>query len=739
MKYFNYLLLGAVLLSGNMTAAEVSVYPQPRSMQLSPETVSVTCRPEIVGQDEASPIAVKSIEALFANTPEATGKTAGLRIIIGERGDKSVKKYARNIPREADGYYLKISGNTAVIAGNDERGTFYGAKTLGQLFQDGQLPEVEITDYPVALYRGVVEGFYGTPWSMKAREELMKFYGDYKMNTYIYAPKDDPYHRSPNWRDPYPAEKAAELKSLVDAANANGVDFVWAIHPGQDIKWNDEDRDLLIRKFSQLYELGVRSFAVFFDDITGEGTDPVRQAKLLNYIDDNFIKSKPDIKPFLMCPTVYTGSWGKQNDYLKTMGDMLNPDINIMYTGEEVIVSITRETIDWVNSQIKRPVYIWWNFPVTDYVRNRLLLGSAYGNDTTLTSEDIVGFLSNPMEHSEASKIAIYSIADYSWNPATFNSEKSWKDAIAMLMPSDADALECFASNNSDPGTGWFNWRRDESVEIKPYAERYADAVRKGEKPGAEDAARLKCEFEKIVSSSDRLLANTENEALMKEIGTWVRQFKLQGETGRELLAMADAYYNADTARFVAEYKHVRALQRQSFVLDQTNNQNEYHPGILVGTRVIQPFINEVFSSITKSFNAKYGTSLEIMSEYSPHKFQTTIEQLKGAPVRIKGENIQLPPQLEVIRWGAGQYVQVDLAEETFVVKAQINLGNTKPEIWKFEILADNGEWVVLPLTNENGDLTATIDRNIKGARLTNASGDNLEVFLRRWDLVFKK
>ena len=475
MKYFNYLLFGAMLFSGSITAGEISVYPQPRSMQISQGTVSITSQPRIIGQEEASPIALASIEALFKDKPEATAGTSRFSIIIGERGDKSVKKYTRNIPQKADGYYLKISDNTVIIAGNDERGTYYGVKTLGQLIENGQLPEVEITDYPVAAYRGVVEGFYGTPWSMKARAEQMSFYGDYKMNTYIYAPKDDPYHRSPNWRDPYPAEKAAELKALVETANANGVDFVWAIHPGQDIRWNDEDRDFLIHKFEQLYDLGVRSFAVFFDDITGEGTDPVRQANLLNYIDDNFNKSKPDLKPLLMCPTVYTGSWGKQNDYLKTMGDMLNPDINIMYTGEEVIVSITRESVDWVNSQIKRPVYIWWNFPVTDYVRNRLLMGPVYGNDTTFTSADITGFLSNPMEHAEASKIAIYSIADYSWNPATFNGEKSWKDAIAMLMPKDADALECFARHNSDPGDGWFNWRREESTEIAPYAARFAE------------------------------------------------------------------------------------------------------------------------------------------------------------------------------------------------------------------------------------------------------------------------
>lgn len=73
---------------------------------------------------------------------------------------------------------------------------------------------------------------------------------------------------------PYPDKEAAQLQELVAVANENEVDFVWAIHPGQDIKWNKEDRDLLLAKFEKMYQLGVRSFAVFFDDISGEGTNP---------------------------------------------------------------------------------------------------------------------------------------------------------------------------------------------------------------------------------------------------------------------------------------------------------------------------------------------------------------------------------------------------------------------------------------------------------------------------------
>lgn len=81
------------------------------------------------------------------------------------------------------------------------------------------------------------------------------------------------------------------------------------IHPGQDIRWNEEDRSLLLQKFESMYQLGVRGFAVFFDDISGEGTKADKQAELLNYIDDHFVKVKRDVAPLILCPTEYNKSW----------------------------------------------------------------------------------------------------------------------------------------------------------------------------------------------------------------------------------------------------------------------------------------------------------------------------------------------------------------------------------------------------------------------------------------------
>ena len=81
--------------------------------------------------------------------------------------------------------------------------------------------------------RGVIEGFYGIPWSFEERMSMIKFLSDIEMNQYVYAPKDDPYHNV-KWREPYPDDKLAEISKLADLSRNKGVHFVWSINPGQN-------------------------------------------------------------------------------------------------------------------------------------------------------------------------------------------------------------------------------------------------------------------------------------------------------------------------------------------------------------------------------------------------------------------------------------------------------------------------------------------------------------------------
>lgn len=739
MKKSKIYLVGAFLLCGTSAfAQELSLQPAPQQVVARENKVNFPSTYLLTGEKEANPHAVKALQELLSD--KQSGKN-GIRIYIGEKDDKSVRKYKNLIPKHDEGYYLAINEKEIVLAGNDERGTYYALQTFAQLLKDGKLAEIEIKDYPSIRYRGVVEGFYGTPWSHQARLRQLKFYGENKMNTYIYGPKDDPYHSAPNWRLPYPEKEAVQLQELVKVAGENEVDFVWAIHPGQDIKWNQEDRDLLLAKFEKMYQLGVRSFAVFFDDISGEGTNPQKQAELLNYIDDNFVKVKSDVTPLIMCPTEYNKSWSNpKGNYLTTLGEKLNPSVQIMWTGDRVVSDITRDGINWINERIKRPAYIWWNFPVSDYVRDHLLLGQVYGNDTTIANE-MAGFVTNPMEHAEASKIAIFCVASYAWNPTKYDTWKTWKDAIRDILPGAAAELECFAMHNSDLGPNGHGYRREESMDIQPTVERFIKSYVKDGSYEKADFETLQNTFERMEEASDILLTNTENEPLIKEMTPWLYQFKLMGELGEEVLKLVVAQQQDSQSYFLRKYNHVKSLQQQIFHTDQNYNQNPYQPGVKVASKIIKPLIDEMFVTAVSRYNQKTGSQLDAITNYMPHKLVSNVEQIKNLPLQVKASRILISPSNEVVKWAAGNVVEIELDNVYPGESIDINFGKKEPCTWgRFEISADGKEWKAIELAQKEARLTANLQKTpVKFIRFTNISNEEQQVYLRQFVLTVEK
>lgn len=739
MKKSKIYLVGAFLLCGTSAfAQELSLQPAPQQVVARENKVNLPSTYLLTGEKEANPHAVKALQELLSD--KQSGKN-GIRIYIGEKDDKSVRKYKNLIPKHDEGYYLAINEKEIVLAGNDERGTYYALQTFAQLLKDGKLAEIEIKDYPSIRYRGVVEGFYGTPWSHQARLRQLKFYGENKMNTYIYGPKDDPYHSAPNWRLPYPEKEAVQLQELVKVAGENEVDFVWAIHPGQDIKWNQEDRDLLLAKFEKMYQLGVRSFAVFFDDISGEGTNPQKQAELLNYIDDNFVKVKSDVTPLIMCPTEYNKSWSNpKGNYLTTLGEKLNPSVQIMWTGDRVVSDITRDGINWINERIKRPAYIWWNFPVSDYVRDHLLLGQVYGNDTTIANE-MAGFVTNPMEHAEASKIAIFSVASYAWNPTKYDTWKTWKDAIRNILPGAAAELECFAMHNSDLGPNGHGYRREESMDIQPTVERFIKSYVKDGSYEKADFETLQNTFERMEEASDILLTNTENEPLIKEMTPWLYQFKLMGELGEEVLKLVVAQQQDSQSYFLRKYNHVKSLQQQMFHTDQNYNQNPYQPGVKVASKIIKPLIDEMFVTAVSRYNQKTGSQLDAITNYMPHKLVSNVEQIKNLPLQVKASRILISPSNEVVKWAAGNVVEIELDNVYPGQSIDINFGKKEPCTWgRFEVSADGKEWKAIELAQKEARLTANLQKTpVKFIRFTNISNEEQQVYLRQFVLTVEK
>ena len=538
-------LLAAVLIPASLWAAGTGavagpvINPVPHVLELDSDerTVDIARGVWIVDRHEAF---VRDVDFLTFGDKKAP------RLDIDFHPKKAVKAGAKAV---SGAYLLDINEDGISIMGYDERGAFYGLQTLRQIVEqnrDGKLPCLSINDWPDLPARGVVEGFYGTPWSHEARLSLIDFYGRFKMNTYVYGPKDDPYHSSPYWRDPYPTAQARNISELVRACERNRVDFVWAVHPGQDIQWNEEDYGRLVAKFEAMYDLGVRAFAIFFDDISGEGTDPMRQVELLNRLTAEFVAVKGDVAPLIICPTDYNRSWANPTDNgsLAVYGRELDPSVRVFWTGDAVCSDVTASTLKWVGDRIQRPALVWWNFPVTDYCRHIVMQGPAYGLDNSLSSKNLCGLLSNPMEHAEASRLALYGVADYAWNIKDYDALANWERALTVLAGEEArDAYRTFAIHSCDTESGY---RREESWETETF--------RIGDDWTEQQYAALMEDFEEVERVHARMSELCRNDALMRELHPWLEEFTKLGERGRRALDLMRMYEAGDNASFWAAY-----------------------------------------------------------------------------------------------------------------------------------------------------------------------------------------
>ncbi len=737
-------LLGVSLLLGALGATTASaqiglVNPVPQQVTLASSqlTSAPTAWKIVTDKSRGEAIAVKTLKA---SQLAKTAANAPFTLTLGIKGDKAVNKVAKLIPAKTEGYYLSITPKGATIAATDEEGLFYGVQTFLASLAAGKLQCATVTDWPDVPFRGTVEGFYGTPWSHKARLSQIEFYGRNKMNVYIYGPKDDPYHRD-HWRQPYPQEEAARIKELNECAKANGVNFYWAIHPGIDIKWTDSDRDALVKKFEDMYALGVRSFAVFFDDIWGEGTRADKQAELLNYVDDHFVKTHKGVRPLVMCPTEYNRAWANdQKGYLRTLGQKMNKSVQIMWTGNSVVHCIDKESMEWINQRIDRKAYIWWNFPVSDFVRDHILLGPAYGNGQDIAS-DVSGFVSNPMEHAEASKISLYGIADYTWNMKAYDYKTDWEKALKAVLPDNYNALRTFALYSKDLGPNGHGFRREEGDELKGVA---ASALN-GDASGLSQLL-TKCSDLKV--AADVLLADKSNPELVRELRPWLLQARNVADYGTAVVTMAQRQQESKDANGEGTtsihdlYQQARSIQEQMYALENSDVRHALQPGIKVATKVMLPTLNQLFTQTVDAYNKANGTNWVNSAEYNPYKIESSVAQLALLPITVRGNEVSVAPSLEVIKWDKDASFTIVSDRDITFAGMDFNFG--VPGVAKnFKLeLFQNGQWrevsllhyadtdPVIHTGNELGGMQAS------KLRLTNISGAPVEAYFKSFHFV---
>ena len=340
---------------------------------------------------------------------------------------------------EQEAYKLSVTREQITITASDRRGVVAAASTLSQLICDGRIIASDIEDKPAIPIRGVIEGFYGTAWTHEYRTDLFSFMGKYKLNTYIYAPKDDAKHRE-EWRSLYTEDERAKLKELVDCASDNNVRFVYAISPGKDIDLGagyEKDYETLTEKCASVYALGVRDFAVLLDDIASR--DAQGHARLVNDFQRKFIRAHDDCADLITIAPEYCNLF--QTSYTDEFAQSLDPDIKVMWTGGTVIPSsVSASDLEGINAKLGRNVFLWWNYPVNDSMPEKLFMGPCVDLDTDLCRY-VSGFVSNPMNQGYASMIPLLTVSDFLWNPSAYDPDRSIRHAIGQLYPECADGL----------------------------------------------------------------------------------------------------------------------------------------------------------------------------------------------------------------------------------------------------------------------------------------------------------
>ena len=277
--------------------------------------------------------------------------------------------------------------------------------------------------------RGLIEGFYGRPWTWDERIDVARWCADRGMTHYLYAPKDDPKHRK-DWRDPYDADDMAGFARLIDSGT---LDVGFAVSPGLSIDYrDDDDRRALAAKLAPMLDAGVRWVCLALDDIPvrdGLGDD---QAALTAWLYE-WLEGRAGL---VLVPTEYVGTRGSA--YLDALAGGVPENVPIAWTGTLVVND--RITADEARARADacggRAPFLWDNYPVNDAIMSdRLFMGPLRGRDPGLL-DVCSGYLANPMVQPRCSLLPLASIAAYLRGE---DPEAAWQDEA------DAAGLRVFA------------------------------------------------------------------------------------------------------------------------------------------------------------------------------------------------------------------------------------------------------------------------------------------------------
>ncbi|MFF8955958.1 beta-N-acetylglucosaminidase domain-containing protein [Streptomyces sp. NPDC014894] len=584
------------------------VWPRPQFIRAAGPAVPLGADVTLLAGPGADPRALELAERQLREAGVRTVHTSlpgrGPVFHIGGPGAQDALRALR-APQRADlssgGYRIgagEIGDRGAVaIDGVGESGLFHGVQTLRQLITGApgkrrSVAGVLVRDWPGTAVRGVAEGFYGEPWSHQERLAQVDFMGRTKQNRYLYAPGDDPF-RQARWRDPYPAAQRAEFRELADRARQNHVTLAWAVAPAQQMCLSDDaDVRALTRKIDAMWALGVRAFQLQFQDVSysewhcradartfGSGPQAAAraQARAADAVARHLAERHPEAEPLSLMPTEFYQEGA--TEYRRALAETLDPAVQVAWTGVGVVPrTITGRELAEARDAFRHPLVTMDNYPVNDYAQDRLFLGPYTGREPAVAGGS-AALLAQAMEQASASRIPLFTAADYAWNPRGYRPQESWQAAISDLAGDDAAtraALGALAGNHSssilDPA---------ESRALTPLLEEFWRLRGTTDRAARERAAKaLRAEFTVMREAPGRL-TRTADGRLDDEVRPWLDQLSRYGRAGELAVDMLSAQLDGDGERSWSAFLELERLREQLGASRAT-----------VGKGVLEPFLD---------------------------------------------------------------------------------------------------------------------------------------------------
>ncbi|MFB7344181.1 beta-N-acetylglucosaminidase domain-containing protein [Streptomyces hydrogenans] len=565
--------------SPRVAPAVPAVWPRPQSLTAAGPAVRLGERVTLVADEDADPYALAALRALLGeagvrSVHEGLPGAGPVVRVSGPSGEAAQEALASfGVAERADlpdgGYRLatgRFGGrDTVVLDGVGEDGLFHAVQTLRRLLGEGtdgvggEVPGVVVRDWPGTAERGISEGFYGTPWTTGQRLAAVDFLGRTKQNRYLYAPGDDPY-RAAQWREPYPEAQRAGFRALAERARANHVTLGWAVAPAQSMCLSsDEDVAALTRKLDAMAELGFRSFQLQFpdagygewtcdEDADAFGRDAAgaarAHARVANTVARHLAGRRPDAEPLTVLPTEYYQEG--TSEYRSALAEALDPRVRVAWTGVGVVPrTVTGTELAGTRAALgQRPLVTLDNYPVNDYAQDRLFLGPVRGREPAVAAGS-AAYLAHAMEQPAASRIPLFTTADFAWNPRGYRPGESWRAAVADLAgpdPAARAALGALAGNAASSILA----PDAESAGLKPLMSAFWSARAAGPAAAREKAgAELRAAFAVMREAPERL-AGTADGALRAEAGPWLEQLARYGAAGEAAVDMLLAQARGD-------------------------------------------------------------------------------------------------------------------------------------------------------------------------------------------------